>query len=69
MAPVKTPRDIVTRLSVETDKVLKSAEIRERFMVEGLEPMGGTPEQFAAFTRREIDKYAKVIKAAGLKQQ
>ena len=69
MAPVKTPHDIVTRLSVETDKVLKSAEIRERFMVEGLEPMGGTPEQFAAFTRREIDKYAKVIKAAGLKQQ
>lgn len=69
MAPVKTPRDIVTRLSTETDKVLKSAEIRERFMVEGLEPMGGTPEQFAAFTKREIDKYAKVIKAAGLQQQ
>jgi tripartite-type tricarboxylate transporter receptor subunit TctC len=69
MAPVKTPRDIINRLSVETDKVLRSADIRERFMVEGLEPMGGTPEQFAAFTKREIDKYAKVIKAAGLKQQ
>ncbi len=69
MAPVKTPRDIVTRVSAETDKVLKSAEIKERFMVEGLEPIGGTPESFTKFVKTEIDKYAKVIKAAGVKQQ
>ena len=67
MAPVKTPRDIVVRLSVETDKVLKSQEVRERFLVEGLEPIGGTPESFAQFIRAEIDKYAKVVKAGNLK--
>jgi tripartite-type tricarboxylate transporter receptor subunit TctC len=69
MAPIKTPRDIVTRVSAETDKVLKSADIKQRFMVEGLEPMGGTPESFAKFVKSEIDKYAKVVKAAAIKQQ
>jgi tripartite-type tricarboxylate transporter receptor subunit TctC len=69
MAPVKTPRDIVNRVSVETDKVLKSADIRQRFMVEGLEPIGGTPESFTTFVKSEIDKYAKVVKAAAIKQQ
>lgn len=67
MAPVKTPRDIVVRLSVETDRILKSQEVRERFLVEGLEPIGGTPESFAQFIRAEIDKYAKVVKAGNLK--
>ena len=69
MAPAKTPRDIVTRVSAETDKVLKSAEIRQRFMAEGLEPIGGTPESFTTFVRNEISKYARVVKAAGIKQQ
>jgi tripartite-type tricarboxylate transporter receptor subunit TctC len=69
LAPVKTPKDIVTRLNVEVAKILASADIKERFMVEGLEPMGGTPEDFAKFIRSEIDKYAKVIKAAGVRQQ
>lgn len=69
MAPAKTPRDVVTRISVETDKALKSADIRDRFVVEGLEPMGGTPEAFAAFVKREIDKYAKVVKAAAIPLQ
>jgi tripartite-type tricarboxylate transporter receptor subunit TctC len=69
MAPAKTPRDIVNRVSVETDKVLKSADIRQRFMVEGLEPMGGTPESFTKFVKSEIDKYARVVKAAAIKQQ
>jgi tripartite-type tricarboxylate transporter receptor subunit TctC len=69
MAPVKTPRDIVNRVSVETDKVLKSADIKQRFAVEGLEPMGGTPESFTTFVKSEIDKYAKVVKAAAIKQQ
>lgn len=69
MAPIKTPRDIVTRVSAETDKVLKSADIKQRFMVEGLEPMGGTPESFTAFVKKEIDKYANVVKAAHIQQQ
>jgi tripartite-type tricarboxylate transporter receptor subunit TctC len=69
MAPKNTPKDIVARLNVETDKALKSPDIRDRFATEGLEPMGGTPESFTKFMRSEIDKYAKVIKAAGIAKQ
>jgi tripartite-type tricarboxylate transporter receptor subunit TctC len=69
MAPAKTPKDIVAKLNVEVDKILKSQDIHDRFMKEGLEPMGGSPEEFARFTQSEIDKYAKVIKAAHIKQQ
>ena len=69
LAPAKTPKDIVTRLNVEVDKILKSPELRERFVADGLEPMGGSPEAFAKFIRAEIDKYAKVMKSAGVPKQ
>jgi tripartite-type tricarboxylate transporter receptor subunit TctC len=69
MAPAKTPKDIIARLNVEVDKILKSADLKQRFINEGLEPMGGPPEAFAKFIRTEIDKYAKVIKAASVPKQ
>jgi tripartite-type tricarboxylate transporter receptor subunit TctC len=67
MAPIRTSKDIVTRWNVEVGKILASAEVRDRFLNEGVEPMGGTPEQFGAFIREEMTKYAKVVKAANLK--
>src|SRR4051812_20159666 len=69
LAPAKTPKDIVSRLNVEVDKAIKSADIQQKFVNEGLEPMGGTPEFFTKFMRAEIDKYAKVIKLAGIPKQ
>ena len=69
MAPAKTPKDVIARWNAETDKILKSAEIGERFMNDGLEPMGGPPEAFGKFIRAEIAKYAKVIKVAGVPKQ
>ena len=69
LAPVKVPKDIVARWNVEVGKILASADIKERFLNDGLEPMGGTPEEFGKFIRAEIDKYARVIKAAGVAQQ
>ena len=69
MAPAKTPKEIITRWNAEVDKILKSAELRERFINDGLEPMGGSPEAFARFIRAEINKYAKVIKAANVPKQ
>ncbi len=68
MAPAKTPKDIIARLNVEVDKALKSPDIKERFLNDGLEPMGGSPEAFAKFIRSEIDKYAKVVKATNLQK-
>ena len=67
MAPIRTPREIVARLNAEVDKIIKSPDLQTRFVNDGLEPIGGTQEEFGKFIRVEIEKYAKVIKAAGLK--
>jgi len=69
MAPIKTPKEIVARWNVEVGKILASTDLKTRFVNEGLEPMGGSQEEFAKFIRVEIDKYARVVKAAGLKPE
>ncbi len=63
--PVATPRDIVTRFNAEMMKVLKDPDVRALMARDGSEPLGSTPEEFDAYFKREVDKYAKVIKAAG----
>ena len=67
MAPARTPRDIVTRLNVEVARILGGRELGERLVREGLDASAGTPEQFARFIDEEIAKYARLVKAAGLK--
>ena len=69
MAPVKTPREVVARLNVEVDRIIKSADIQTRFINDGLEPIGGSQADFDKFIRAEITKYAKVIKAARITPQ
>ena len=69
MAPVKTPKEIVARWNVEVDKILASPDLRGRFINDGLEPMGGTQEEFGRFIRAEIEKYARVVAATGMKPQ
>jgi tripartite-type tricarboxylate transporter receptor subunit TctC len=69
MAPIKTPKEIVARWNAEVGKILASADIKTRFTNEGLDPMGGSQEQFAKFIRAEIDKYARLVKASGMKPQ
>lgn len=66
-APAKTPRAIIERLNSEIVRALNSPDLRERLTGLGAEPAGNTPEQYAAFVQNEIDKWAKVIKAAGIK--
>ena len=69
VAPVKTPKEIVARWNTEVGKIVASPDIRERFVNDGQEPGGGSPEEFGRFIRAEIDKYAKLIKVAGIPQQ
>ena len=69
MAPAKTPREIIARWNTEVDKILASADIQSRFIRDGLEPIGGTPESFGKFIREEIDKYAQVMKEANVARQ
>ena len=65
LVPAGTPQPIVDRLSRESMKILQSDDIRRRFAEVGAEPIGGTPQQFAAFMAAETIKWAKVIKASG----
>ena len=65
LVPAGTPQPIVDRLSRESMKILQSEDIRRRFAEVGAEPVGGTPQQFAAFMAAETIKWAKVIKASG----
>lgn len=60
-----TPRDTVRKISADIAKALQSPEMRERLADVGLAPVGNTPEQFDAFIRDEIAKWAKVVKASG----
>jgi tripartite-type tricarboxylate transporter receptor subunit TctC len=65
-APAGTPKNIVTRLNEETVAILKSREMHARIESEGADPVGSTPEQFAAFVKAEAAKWDKVIKSAGI---
>ncbi len=66
LAAAKTPKETIVRLNAAVESVIKQPEFRERFNKEVLETVGGTPESFGTFLREEIEKYAKVIKAAGI---
>jgi tripartite-type tricarboxylate transporter receptor subunit TctC len=68
-APAKTPRAIIERLHNAAVRALKSPEVRERLQGLGADPGGNTPEQYTAFMQSEIAKWAKVIKAAGIKAE
>ena len=69
VAPANTPKDIVSKLSRETARALKLADVSARLSDLGAEPVGSTPEQFAAHIRTEIAKWAKVIKDAHVELQ
>lgn len=65
VVPAATPRDIVNRISADMNKALQTPEVKQRMADIGLTPMGNTPEQFDAFIRAEIPKWAQVVKASG----
>ncbi len=68
LAPAGTPKEIVKRLNTEIVKILHMPDVRDRFSSVGDEIVAGTPEQFAAHIKAELEKYAKVIKDGGIPQ-
>jgi tripartite-type tricarboxylate transporter receptor subunit TctC len=66
-APAGTPSEIVRRLNRELVAILKDPEILARFKQLSTDPVGNSPEEFGAFVKVELEKYARIIKAAGIK--
>src|SRR4051794_2798496 len=69
LVPARTPAPIVAMLHRETVKALRSPALTERFAVEGVDPVGDTPEHFAAYIKDEIVKWGKVVKDTGMRAE
>ena len=67
LSPARTPREIVTKLNGEIVKILQTQDVKERLNGQGFEIRTSTPEQFAAYLKSEIVKWAKIVKASGAK--
>ena len=65
--PAKTPKEIVVRLNAEIVKTLADPKVRELYARNGLEPVGNTPEQFAAIVRGDYEKYGRLVRELKIK--
>jgi tripartite-type tricarboxylate transporter receptor subunit TctC len=68
-APAATPKPIIERLNREIVRVLKLPDVREKMMAQAIEPVSSSITAFDDFVRRDIEKWARVVKAAGLKPE
>lgn len=68
-APAGTPRDIVAKLNGEIVRIVKLPEVRDRLAAEGSDVVGDTPEEFTAFVRSEVARWARVVKEAQIKAE
>ena len=69
VAPAGVPRSIVDKLAREIADIVRTPEIGRRFEADGAVAVGSTPQQFAAFLKSEVQKWAKVIRDAGIQQE
>ena len=67
--PARTPKEIVALINREIARIIALPDVKERFATLGLDPVGGTPDDFAQQMRAEGEKWAKVIRAANIKVQ
>jgi tripartite-type tricarboxylate transporter receptor subunit TctC len=64
-APANVPRDVISRLNVDVNKILRSAENQKLFRDLGLEAVGGSPDELAAVIRRDIPRLGKIVRDSG----
>jgi tripartite-type tricarboxylate transporter receptor subunit TctC len=69
VAPAGVPQAIVNKLSAEVAHIVRLPDVAQRFELDGAEPVGSTPKEFAAFLKAEMQKWSKVIKDAGIKPE
>jgi tripartite-type tricarboxylate transporter receptor subunit TctC len=66
MVPAKTPRAVVDRLSAEINKALQNPAVLAKLALQGAEPLGSTPDEYAAYLRSELARWARVVKQTGV---
>ena len=66
MVPANTPKAVVQRLNAEINKALQSPEVKEKLALQGAEPLGSTPEEYGAYVKKELARWAAVVKATGV---
>jgi tripartite-type tricarboxylate transporter receptor subunit TctC len=66
-APAGTPRDVLAKLSGEIQKAMQAPDLKERYLALGLETASMTPEEMAAFLRKEQERYGSIIRGANIK--
>ncbi len=66
-APAGTPKDVIAKINTDFNKVMRDPDVKQRLYVAGAEADPGTPAQMAQRLQAEIDKWAKVVKAANIK--
>ncbi len=69
MAPKGTPKAIVDKLNAEINKAIKPPTVKEAWAKQGALPMAMTPAEFDAYLRKDIEKWANVVKVSGAKVQ
>ena len=67
MAPAKTPKAVISQLATAVQKAMQHPDTVTRYRTLGIDPVGNTPEQYLAQTRADIAKYARAVKASGIK--
>ena len=69
MAPKDTPKDVIAYLNTAINKVINLPEVKEAWLKQGAIPLVMTPPEFDAYLRKDIDKWAEVVKVSGAKVQ
>ena len=67
LVPAKTPQPIVAKLNQEIVRIIRTTDVKDQILRVGADPIGNTPEQFAALIRADLKKYAELIKAVNLR--
>ena len=67
--PTGTPREVITKLNSEANRIVNAPEVKEKLLTLGTDPVGGTPAQFAAIVRKDLERWAKTVKASGMKME
>lgn len=67
-APAGVPRDAVQRLNAEINRAVQAQDVRDKLAVQGAEPLAGNAADTASYFRSEIDKWAKVVRASGVRE-